>query len=123
MKKPIRLWVPVLIYIGMIFWVSSSYHPIPGIQYFPWMDKICHLIEYTPLGGLLTRAISGSWSRLGKRSVFLGAFLVAVSVGLSDEFYQRFIPMKFSSIWDVAADAVGASIGQFLYSFRRARTP
>ena len=114
-KQKLWLWGPVAFYAAFIFWLSSAPRPIPGIQYFPWIDKVFHLLEYAPLGILLVRAVSQSHRKKISRKMYLGVFIAAVIIGGLDEFYQRFTPMRVSSLSDAFADAVGAFIGQFLY--------
>ena len=109
-------------YVAFIFWLSSAPRPIPGIQRFPWLDKLCHTVEYAPLGSLLSRAFRRSFSFARWGLVQTLAFVAAVAVGSADEFYQRFIPPRFSSIWDTLWDGVGASLGQWFYQRRSPRT-
>ena len=115
MKEKLNLWGPVLLYTGFIFWLSSAPRYIPGVERWPWLDKVCHTVEYAPLGSLLSRAFhrtlrQGTWKRIQCLS-----FIVALAVGSADEFYQRFVDTRVSSIWDTLWDCVGAAIGQRLY--------
>ncbi len=120
--KKVFLWGPVALYIGFILWLSSAPRPIPGIQRFPWLDKPCHFFEYAPLGSLLVRAISRTWTGLKANRLHAWAALAALLVGTVDEIYQGFIPLRISSPWDTLADLVGAVAGQFLYR-KFAKTP
>ena len=51
----IRFWFPVIIYSGIIFYVSS----VPSLE-IPFraegIDKVFHVLEYIPLGFLVSRA-------------------------------------------------------------------
>lgn len=123
-SKRLRLWLPVVLYTAFIFWLSSAPRAIPGIQRFPWLDKPIHAVEYFPLGFLLLRAILRSWGRLpvdqGRGWAAAGVFAVAAL----DELYQRTIPLRSASPFDVMADFAGATLGQLLYSRRKEpRTP
>jgi len=128
-KKGVGLWGPVILYIGFIFWVSSSYRPIPGIEFFPQIDKLFHALEYLPLGTLLIRAFYRTWGqaprggppaamgrswRAGLRAVTL---LAAMIVGALDEWYQGSVPGKETEFWDLFADTVGAALGEAVYRF------
>ena len=37
-RTAIILWIPVVLYTGVIFWLSSESRPIPGIETFQQMD-------------------------------------------------------------------------------------
>lgn len=120
-SKRFGLWLPVVCYTGFIFWLSSAPRTIPGISRFPWLDKPIHAVEYLPLGFLLLRAILRSWGRLpvnqGRGWAAAGAFAVAAL----DELYQRTIPLRSASPFDVMADFAGALLGQLLYQRKMKR--
>lgn len=124
--KWLSLWLPVAIYIAFIFWLSSSYRPIPGQDLFPQMDKVCHFLEYIPLGLLLLRASHRNFPGAAWSWVVWICFLGALGVGTLDELYQSFVPLKSTSGWDLFSDSLGVSVGEWAYwSFRRtcASTP
>jgi VanZ family protein len=101
------LWGPVLVMMAIIFTVSS----IPNLQHLPGniSDKTGHGIGYAMLGALLLRALAGG-RRAGVtwRTVLL-AVACATAYGVSDEFHQRFVPGRSSDVYDVLADAEGAT--------------
>lgn len=113
-KRFLSLWLPVVLYTGFIFWISSSYRPIPGIEVFPQMDKVFHFLEYLGLGFLMVRAVWNSGS-LRWPAALAAAFLAAVAIGALDEFYQSFVPMKEMDLLDWAADAAGSTLGLWVY--------
>ncbi|MCM8795061.1 MAG: VanZ family protein [Candidatus Omnitrophica bacterium] len=115
--KFLKWWGPVFLYAGFIFWLSSASRPIPGIQIFPWLDKPLHMIEYLPLGFFILRALAGSIGGVSLSRLHWLAILGALAVAVSDEVYQRFTPMRFSSPIDVGADVVGAAAGQVICWF------
>lgn len=126
MKQSLRflaLWLPVVLYTALIFWVSSVVRPLPGARYIPRIDKLYHFLEYAPLGWLAARALHGSSPKLSWTLVAWGAVALAACVGGSDEYYQSFVPYKFSSVWDVVADTAGALTGCAYFISKRARTP
>ncbi len=108
-----RYWLPVLLYAGIIVYLSSLSSPdlelpelFPGID-----DKIIHAIEYAILAILSYRAILyASVEKLAIHAPFW-AIMAAVLFGISDEIHQAFVPLRHTDAWDVLADAVGASIG------------
>lgn len=73
------------------------------------------MAEFAPFGMFLLRAFRGSRPSAAWRTLYLAAFLGSVMVGSIDEFIQRFVTTRMSSVWDVAADVTGASLGQWIY--------
>jgi VanZ family protein len=70
-------------------------------------DKVEHLIEYAA-GGFLA---AGAFGRSLRLRPWIAGVLFGVLWGISDEFHQSFVPGRDSSVWDLAADAVGAALG------------
>jgi VanZ family protein len=110
------LWLPVVVYVAFIFWLSSAPRAAPSFLDWPGGDKAFHTVEYAGLGALILRALNGSWPN-GYRWLYLvlaGAIIAAVVGGL-DEYVQQFTPTRSSSILDWSADLIGAMMGQTLY--------
>jgi VanZ family protein len=105
MKKVFFNWLPVLAYASLIFLLSSRKIVVP-----PGTDKVLHVCEYALMGFFTTRAVLLTWDLPKGAGWFLGAIL-AVLLGVGDEIHQAFVPGRFSSGWDVLADAVGAFAG------------
>lgn len=121
LPRVIRYWLPVLLYVALIFWVSS----LPGIR-LPGggsgLDKFAHAAEYGVLCFLLVRALkeSGLVASLGVASAV--ALVIGLCVGLADELFQSMIPGRESDPADYAADAAGLILAIFLYAiYRRER--
>jgi len=73
-------------------------------------DYVAHAINYGVLGALLIWALArGEWSAV-TTPLLLSAIVLAVLLGIGDEFHQSFIPGRDSSVRDVLADAIGASL-------------
>ena len=107
-------WLPVLLYVGVIFSLSSRPNlkaPLP----FQNGDKVCHMLEYGGLGILMARALRAN----ARVSSPLRAALVAVTVGAAiaaaDENFQRLIPGRDSSVYDWMADVTGLVFAQIFY--------
>ena len=85
-------WVPALIYMGAIFYLSSSRAPefFDYINYRFFFIKFLHLVEYGVLGALYYYALrkTSSYSHAGALWV---AVVLAGAFGLSDEWHQSFI--------------------------------
>ncbi len=102
-----RLWLPVLVYMGAIFYASSlSSPPTPEDV----SDKTLHLVTYAGLAALLVRAFAGArWSRV-TLGVLASAVAVTVLYGVSDEWHQTWTEGRTPELADVGADAAGALI-------------
>lgn len=115
LKSFIKFWLPIPLYLGMIFALSSlSTIPfaMPKIENF---DKLMHFSEYAILAVLLSRAIN-STSR--PRSLWLRLLLCVLVVaifGALDELYQSTVPNRQSDVWDLLADSLGGLVGSGLF--------
>lgn len=110
-----RLRVLTLImYVLLIFFLSSRpYLHSPGPD-FELKDKLVHLVEYLILGMLLTSA----FGRLGGRTK-AGTFLLFLAIGTTvaafDEVLQSHVPGRNMDVFDWVADAVGVAVGVGLF--------
>ena len=122
------LWLPLLIWMGLIFFLSAQPH-VPGPPQ-PLLDLILkkgsHIAGYGVLAALWTRALVGSFARQeierrgngdgGCLSVFganarflLIAWVVTVLYAISDEYHQGFVPGRHPGLADVVIDGLGAA--------------
>jgi VanZ family protein len=102
----LRLWLPVALWAGLIFALSSV--PDLGTGLGGWdlvLRKIAHAAEYAVLGALLQRALS----RPGL------AFTLGTLYAISDEVHQSFVAGRQGSPLDVALDAAGVAVGVALW--------
>ena len=109
-------WLPALLYMGVIF-ILSSQSQLPVPYDFPESDKVFHLLLYSPLGFIIAYALSRS-TRGAKHLIFLAAFL-AFLYGLTDEIHQHFVPGRSASALDLMADGMGAVIGSSVFVWMR----
>ena len=116
----VRLWAPPIVYMAVIFHLSSESNPLPEVTT-RVSDWILHSIEYAGLAVLLCRALVGEG--LGwLLSVVLA--LTATSVyGASDEWHQAFVPLRSSEVRDWMADTIGGAAGVALYLILRSGSP
>jgi VanZ family protein len=130
----LKFWLPVLLWMALIFSVSSDSHSSehssrfvePILHWlFPKMSqtrvedihfvirKCAHLTEYAILALLVWRALhqsgnnlpSWSWPKVG------GTLLVVFLYAATDEFHQSFVPTRTPHFSDVLIDTTGAAIG------------
>lgn len=114
--KLLRFWSPVVLYAGLIFWVSS----LPNLQapaLFPHTDKVIHTVEYALLGWLLARALTHTTATKGAGTVWVLVVALAILYGMSDEYHQSFVVGRQCDIWDLMMDMIGGAIGGWLYRY------
>ncbi|HEX3626814.1 MAG TPA: VanZ family protein [Verrucomicrobiae bacterium] len=145
MRAFLQFWVPVLVWMFVIFSFSADSHSyehssrffIPFLHWlFPRMSplqmesihhffrKCCHVFEYAVFGFLVFRAVNQSrnplpawsWPRVG------GALLVVFLFAASDEIHQIFVPMRTPRVLDVIIDTSGGALGigvAWMFHYRR----
>lgn len=87
-----------------------SHQPVVVIP-FGAPDYVAHALNYAVLGVLLIWArAGGTWPAM-TTSLMAFAVVLAVLLGIADEFHQSFIPGRQATVQDVMADAVGACAG------------
>ena len=107
------LWLPVALYMALIFAVSSITHP-PDLST-SIGDKGAHGLLYSGLAALMVRALAGGWQPFGG-GIAVAAVGYSILYGATDEIHQLFVPNRSADIRDLAADAVGAAVGVALLS-------
>lgn len=137
MRAFLNGWLPVLVWMIVIFGASADSHSYqhssriiePLLRWlFPHMSplevaqihhifrKCCHLAEYSIFGFLVFRALhysanplpAWSWPRVG------GALLLVFLYACTDEFHQRFVPTRTPLFSDVCIDTAGGAFGLFI---------
>jgi VanZ family protein len=108
-----RYWVPLIVYAGVIFYLSSLSHPE---DYAPALfkqisDKVVHAVEYGTLGILCYRAFRYAAGVRAARSAVLLAIVAATLYGLTDELHQALVPLRHADGWDLLTDLLGAAVG------------
>lgn len=118
-SRTASLWAPPVILMGVIFGLSaiSGDGRDHGLLYV-LSRKAGHFAEYALLLALLWRALRES---VPARSALGLAFAITVVYAATDEFHQRFVDGRHSSLRDVAIDALGAATAAALI-VRRERT-
>ena len=133
MRVFIKYWLPLLIWLGVIFVGStdlmSAEHtsrfivPIllwlkPGMasqtirSILFAMRKCAHVTEYAILALLLWRALQSGIALRVKMSMLFGTVLLGCAVfAASDEFHQSFVKSRTPSVRDVLLDIGGALMG------------
>lgn len=133
MKSFLKYWLPVLIWLGVIFigssdlmsaehtsrfllpflrWLRPDISPetLALIQFV--MRKGAHVTEYAVLAFLFFRAVfRGANLKWSMSILCVNVWLVCVLVAALDEFHQSFVESRGASPWDVMIDSAGAILG------------
>lgn len=141
MKDLINYWLPVIVWMGGIYW-GSSLSILPGpLSSSPWegvlLRKTMHLVEYAVLAALLWRGLVNAFRaqttlKQGESNhpppanpksrlwAFPVALLIAFLYAISDEWHQSLVPNREARLLDVGLDMVGMAIGLALIRRRSA---
>ena len=119
-RDTLRQWLPFIIWVAIIF-IVSSIPRLSGEEFGMPLgaDKVAHFIEYAILGFLMYRGERGARWRMG---VPAWALVIAVgfAIAMVDEYHQRYVPGRDSNVFDWATDAAGVAVGT-LIGMRRYR--
>jgi VanZ family protein len=115
MKRFLALWLPVVVWMGVIF-AGSSIGKVPqvgGETLDGLVHRAAHVLEFAVLGALLLRATSKG-KPVSKREIIIALLLVGL-YGASDEFHQRFTPGRNSEGISVLFDVAGGALGMWAW--------
>ncbi len=140
MLRAVKYWLPVVLSMGFIFWMSSgtfSYDNTsrfiePIIHFlFPGMQqtdvellhgsirKAGHVTEYFILGFFLFRAFRGPSSKRWSFRWAISAAVLSAVYAFTDEFHQSFVPTRTASFLDVGIDTAGGIMAQIVIACRQ----
>jgi VanZ family protein len=116
-RNRLKAWLPLVVWVVLIF-VGSSI-PLTNVQINvpEGSDKVVHALEYLILGVLFCRGF-GVQRLGGKVSVWLLVVAICLAIAAIDEYHQRFIPGRDSSLYDFATDVAGIFAGASLGVWR-----
>ena len=110
----LNLWLPPLVWAGMIFRFSSGSIPAASDVY--WQDfivkKVGHIILFAVLAIFFYRALIGEGVNRKKAAIL--AVLISLTYGAVDEFHQTFTLGREARLRDTLIDGVGAGVAIFL---------
>ncbi len=104
MKNYLLAWTPPILWMSLIFYLSSQPSGLPS----PIPDFIPHFIEYALLSWLLFRAIKLHTDSVRMITIFV--LFISVAYAASDEIHQAFVPTRTPSIVDFLVDTTAAMI-------------
>ncbi|MEP7015767.1 MAG: VanZ family protein [Verrucomicrobiota bacterium] len=135
MRSFLKHWLPVLIWLGVIFvgstdalsaeqtsrflvpflhWLKPDISPEALAQIHFFVRKLGHITEYAILAILLWRAVRGG-TRF--KTAFIAVWFGCAVVGASDEFHQSFVASRTAAVGDVLIDICGALVGLVICSW------
>ena len=116
-NKLIKYWLPVLIYLIVIFLFSD--HPTVTVTTIDWGDfffkKTVHFFEYAFLFILFYRAFRTLSIPFLK--IVILSFVFTILYAISDELHQVFIPGRTGTLRDVLIDSAGVT-SAFIYIWK-----
>jgi VanZ family protein len=108
---------PVLVYAGLIFFLSSQSQFPEELPSFFGFDKVAHFVEYYIFGWLLYRWFSSPDRVWGRRGVLFMTLFVGICYAVGDEWHQSFVPGRVASFFDALFDAAGIAVAAATYPF------
>ena len=129
MLRAHKHWLPVILWMGFIFGLSTDLGSFEHTSRFigpflRWLNpeisaeavrqvqfiirKTGHFTEYAILALLVLRALRLSKPERSFLQTAFIALLVAAAYAATDEFHQSFVPSRGASVYDVLLDASGA---------------
>jgi VanZ family protein len=105
------LWALFVIWLGILFFFSSSESPKDMPTLLPHQDKVIHFVFYAGGACALAGALARSFGLRGLSLVVLTVLALSLA-GALDEYNQQFVPgRKGMDPYDWAADILGAACG------------
>lgn len=115
LRKFLLYWLPVLGWMGLIYFLSS-FHKLQASE-IGWQDfivrKTAHFLEYAVLFVLVNRAFSKTSQVVVKKRLFWSLFLT-LFYAFSDEYHQTFVIGRSGRALDFLIDSLGVGAG-FLF--------
>ncbi len=134
-------YAPLVLWIGVIFFLSSAFASLSGtsrfirpilvflfpeataetfLLYHGFIRKFAHFAEYAILAFFAARAFYNSSVAALRKFRFSASIILVLFVAAFDEINQAFIPARTGSAGDVLIDAAGGlAMTAFLVFFRR----
>ncbi len=111
-RKVILYWLPVLIWMSLIYFLSSFHNLQASV--IAWQDfvirKTVHFFEYAVLFVLLNRATLSTTKIVFRKRIWL-VLLLALFYASTDEYHQTFVAGRSGRIRDFLIDGLGVLAG------------
>jgi VanZ family protein len=145
MRRFLKYWLPLLIWLGVMFigstnLMSSEHTSRYIVPFLLWLNpvispetmriilvvvrKCAHVTEYAILALLQWRALRSFPALRTKAAMCFGAVLLGCALfATSDEFHQTFVKSRTPSVHDVLLDITGALVGLLIAAIFTQRDP
>lgn len=112
----VKYYAPSILYVILILFLSSLDQST--VKHFSrdMADYLLHSVEYNIYGVTLIWAFYREKPRTELRYSYRLAVSVGALTAMGDEFYQSFIPSRYSTIEDVVADIFGLILSIITFS-------
>ena len=118
--RNIKYHLPVILYAGLIFYLSSISNLPKELPSFEGSDKIIHIIEFGLFGALIWLSVSHWNLKFKAPALIIITILLGLLYALSDELHQYTVPGRQFDIYDLLADTIGLAVGSItFYIFRK----
>ena len=124
LKHIIKYWLPLIVYLIIIFYISSLQNPgisfseKTGVRLYNISNYIYHTIEFGLLSFLFWRALKNSSYEHPQTYTII----LSTTYAISDELHQLFVPTRLFSLLDISFDIIGIlsvqSIISIIYLYR-----
>lgn len=117
MKNFIKFWLPLILYAGLIFFVSSLQGNELKLPAFWNADKVLHMAAYAVFGLLVARV--ADYKKPDMKLAGLAFWIIAGTslYGASDELHQYFVPLRTCTFGDWLADSLGGAAAFIIWRF------
>ena len=111
--------VPPFLYAGLVFYLSSlPSWKIKAVSSFP--DYLLHFAEYAVFAFLALRLLKYTGKGIVRPKKYLFIIIILALFAASDEWHQSFVPGRFATFWDFAADFLGiAAVSGIYYIYHK----
>lgn len=118
----LRYRLPVLLWVGVLLFLSSrAQHEFPKFD-IPHLDKAVHFVLYFIFSFLIARLLYHRYFSTKPLVAIAIAVGFASVYGVCDEYFQTFAPGRAVEFFDIVADILGASCGGlFLFQYLKIR--
>ena len=119
MKKFLIYWLPLIIWAGIIFFLSSIPDLKTDLDQDFLLRKIAHITEFAILTFLIARLITFyRRPKLSWKEISFYSAVFAIFYALTDEVHQNFVFGRYGSLVDVGIDSIGILLMSIVWYYR-----